>query len=346
MSRKLKAKGAVRFMMITCPNCGAENRAGSPFCRMCAAALDATNAKAGAPNPYYQSPPAPAAPIACPACATMNEPDWAFCQECGFKMSAAAASPQIAPAPPRQATTDPVLSHPNDMATVVVKPLPPNAAATVVDNAAPRYHEPPPVAVAPITVSEEKPSAPPAPPRQPSPSSFKTVVQPPPQLTTAPDFEAVSEDPGAATVVDAGAQFAAAINSNEISCPKCAHRSAAGSMFCANCGGQLQASATIVMSSLPAQVKGKLHLVMEGGQPGEVYELKDETVIGRTGGDISFPHDGYMSGRHARVIRRGEEFILVDEGSRNGTFVRIKKEVKLEPGDMVLIGKQLFRFEQ
>jgi pSer/pThr/pTyr-binding forkhead associated (FHA) protein len=101
-----------------------------------------------------------------------------------------------------------------------------------------------------------------------------------------------------------------------------------------------------VMTSLPAQTRGKLHLVMEGGQPGEVYELKDETVIGRTAGDISFPHDGYMSGRHARIIRRGEEFVLVDEGSRNGTFVRIKKESKLESGDMILIGKQLFRFEQ
>jgi pSer/pThr/pTyr-binding forkhead associated (FHA) protein len=84
---------------------------------------------------------------------------------------------------------------------------------------------------------------------------------------------------------------------------------------------------------------------MEGGQQGDVYDLDEETTIGRTNGEITFPHDGFMSGRHARIIRRGASFVLVDEGSRNGTFIRIKEEVELKPGDMLLIGKQLFRFE-
>jgi pSer/pThr/pTyr-binding forkhead associated (FHA) protein len=103
----------------------------------------------------------------------------------------------------------------------------------------------------------------------------------------------------------------------------------------------------MVISSQPAPPppKGQLHLVMEGGQPGEVYELDADTVIGRTNGAITFPHDGFMSGRHARIERRGETFVLTDEGSRNGTFIKIKGEVELQPGDMVLVGKQLFRFE-
>ena len=84
---------------------------------------------------------------------------------------------------------------------------------------------------------------------------------------------------------------------------------------------------------------------MEGGQPGEVYELADDTVIGRTSGEITFPHDGFMSGRHARIEQRGSGFILTDEGSRNGTFIKLKGEVELKPGDMILVGKQLFRFE-
>ena len=87
------------------------------------------------------------------------------------------------------------------------------------------------------------------------------------------------------------------------------------------------------------------HLVMEGGQAGEVYELGDDTVIGRSNGDIVFPHDGFMSGRHARIVRRGGSFVLADERSRNGTFVKISGEVELKPGDMILVGKQLFRFE-
>jgi len=84
---------------------------------------------------------------------------------------------------------------------------------------------------------------------------------------------------------------------------------------------------------------------MEGGQPGDVYELEDDTVIGRSTGEITFPHDGFMSGRHARIVRRGGSFILTDEGSRNGSFIKIKGEVELKPGDMILVGKQLFRFE-
>jgi predicted component of type VI protein secretion system len=102
---------------------------------------------------------------------------------------------------------------------------------------------------------------------------------------------------------------------------------------------------TMVISSQAAPAKGRLHLVMEGGQPGEVYELGDDTVIGRTNGDITFPHDGFMSGRHSRIEQRSGSFILTDEGSRNGTFIKLKDEVELKPGDMILVGKQLFRFE-
>src|SRR5437868_1984423 len=77
-------------MMLTCPNCGAENKEGSPFCRMCAASLESSGMKGGAANPFYQNPAAQAeAPtqISCPACKTLNDADWAFCQECGYKMS-------------------------------------------------------------------------------------------------------------------------------------------------------------------------------------------------------------------------------------------------------------------
>jgi hypothetical protein len=130
-------------------------------------------------------------------------------------------------------------------------------------------------------------------------------------------------------------------------CPKCNHPNQAGSAFCAACGNVLTVAQTIVMTSpYAAATKGKLHLVMEGGQAGETYELGEETVIGRASGDMIFPHDGFMSGRHARIVRRGANFVLVDEGSRNGTFIRIKGEVELKSGDMILIGKQLFRFEQ
>ena len=131
-----------------------------------------------------------------------------------------------------------------------------------------------------------------------------------------------------------------------IACPKCNYANNPSNSFCANCGSVLTVARTIVMSSPMAAPRGRLHLVMEGGQQGEVYDLNDDTVVGRTNGDITFPHDGFMSGRHARIERRGNSYVLTDAGSRNGTFIKIKGEVELKPGDMILIGKQLFRFEE
>ena len=129
-------------------------------------------------------------------------------------------------------------------------------------------------------------------------------------------------------------------------CPQCGHLNNPGSAYCASCGAVITVAQTMIYSSPFAAPKGRLHLVMEGGQQGEVYDLSDNTVIGRANGDITFPHDGFMSGKHARIVQQGSSFILVDEGSRNGTFIKIKGEVELKPGDMILIGKQLFRFEQ
>ncbi len=130
-------------------------------------------------------------------------------------------------------------------------------------------------------------------------------------------------------------------------CAQCGQTSNVGSTFCANCGAPIIFGRTMVISSeaAPVSVRGRLHLVMEGGQPGDVYELGDETLIGRSSGVITFPHDGFMSGRHARIVKHGATFTLTDEGSRNGTFIKIKGEIELEPGDMILVGKQLFRFE-
>jgi pSer/pThr/pTyr-binding forkhead associated (FHA) protein len=100
------------------------------------------------------------------------------------------------------------------------------------------------------------------------------------------------------------------------------------------------------MSAQKAAPAARLRLIQEGGGEGEAYKLEtDDTIIGRNKGSITFPHDGYMSGLHARIVRKGDEFVLVDENSRNGTFKKIDGPVTLKPGDVILIGKQLFRFE-
>ncbi len=80
---------------------------------------------------------------------------------------------------------------------------------------------------------------------------------------------------------------------------------------------------------------------------------KTETVIGRESGDIVFTDDPFLSRRHAVLrVRTGpsssrgaRRFTLADLGSSNGTFLQVRAEVPLRPGDHFRIGQQLFRFE-
>ncbi|HQR36959.1 MAG TPA: FHA domain-containing protein [Blastocatellia bacterium] len=86
--------------------------------------------------------------------------------------------------------------------------------------------------------------------------------------------------------------------------------------------------------------------VLEGEDPGAILELSNgRTLIGRAEGTYTFPLDIFMSGRHTVIERRGARFVLFDDDSRNGTFVRLRSETRLTPGDTLLVGKQLLRFE-
>lgn len=65
--------------------------------------------------------------------------------------------------------------------------------------------------------------------------------------------------------------------------------------------------------------------------------------IGRLpGSDVAFDPKGDLdaSGRHAEIRQNGEEYILVDVGSRNGTLVNGQpiQEVRLSHGDEIEFG--------
>ena len=300
--------------------------------------------------------------IACPECGTMNEPGWSFCQQCGKRLTKPAAPPAQQPFTPgvadlrtvaeQRAVPDPALQglktnpepQPAERSYKTVVAQPPPLERQVVEERQepapappPKPATPPPsptVVARPSRPGVSKPDIPPPTPPLESPAQLRPTAPTPPLNETpmplTPSPETVVEPVG---------------SPSGILCTQCGQSNSIGSAFCASCGAPMTFGKTMVISSQSAPPKGSLHLVMEGGQPGEVYEIGDETVIGRTNGAITFPHDGFMSGRHARVERRGSTFILCDEGSRNGTFIKIREEVELKPGDMVLVGKQLFRFE-
>ncbi len=92
-----------------------------------------------------------------------------------------------------------------------------------------------------------------------------------------------------------------------------------------------------------------LHVLDDGDDTGEVIRVRANSfLIGRVEGNITIPHDGGMSGRHAEISRRlenGEQtWYLKDLQSTNGTFVRASTII-LNHEQEFLIGSRRFRYE-
>ncbi len=107
-----------------------------------------------------------------------------------------------------------------------------------------------------------------------------------------------------------------------------------------------QDGTAILGSPINAGKKPRLLHILQGGKIGAVYFIdRSPLTIGREGCYLNFPIDRFISGRHAQIVQKGEEFYLEDIGSKNGTYVRIKDPVELAHGDYVFIGEQLLRVE-
>ena len=86
-------------------------------------------------------------------------------------------------------------------------------------------------------------------------------------------------------------------------------------------------------------------------QPGEAFELDTVPItIGRgANNDIPLPDDEFASARHARFEGRRDGVYVEDLGSTNGTYVngiRLARERRLQPEDVVRVGETDLRFEE
>ncbi len=70
-------------------------------------------------------------------------------------------------------------------------------------------------------------------------------------------------------------------------------------------------------------------------------------TVGRSPGNTVVIDNPAVSGRHARVVREGEQFFVEDLDSRNGTFVNDQRVTRqaLQHGDVVLVGKHRLLFD-
>jgi FHA domain len=92
---------------------------------------------------------------------------------------------------------------------------------------------------------------------------------------------------------------------------------------------------------------GRLSLLVEPTVASQAYAIEGEGIaIGRETGDITFPHDGYVSGAHCRIVGDDTGVYVEDLGSSNGTYMRVRSGALLPYGSLVLIGQKLFQLEQ
>ena len=306
--------------MKTCPKCGAENLATSASCRMCAMPLEAGESRLGARAdiPLAEKIPSPIL-VSGREPARQHAPSSSYgghlvCQACQavnepdyvFCEQCGARLTR-----PSRVTAE----RPSEMAP---GPAAPAALKNSPEPSVPRRND--------VKPSVERPAV--------SAASKVDLIQ------SRRSSERVQSPPRKAAVVESISPAP-----ERVSCDHCGNTQPPGGLYCGICGSVLTPTTT-------GYNKGRkkegplLELITDNNEERETYKVTDEVVLGRIEGDVTFSHDGYMSSRHARIIERNGRYYLSDEGSRNGTFIRIKEEVEIQDGDVFLVGKQVLKFNK
>jgi len=109
-----------------------------------------------------------------------------------------------------------------------------------------------------------------------------------------------------------------------------------------------EADATRRMGSLtPAADIAALTQLRADGSTRDVIHLSPgrDLQVGRERGDWTFPYDPSMSGQHAVIRSEDADFVVVDDGSRNGVAVAARGAMPLDDGSRFLVGDKLLRVE-
>jgi len=96
-----------------------------------------------------------------------------------------------------------------------------------------------------------------------------------------------------------------------------------------------------------------LRLIMRRGPtPGAIYELeRDDITIGRGSKNVIVIRDNEVSRDHCKLMRNGDDYTVMDDGSSNGTFVNGQRAMgsawPLRPGSVLELGDSItFEYER
>lgn len=115
---------------------------------------------------------------------------------------------------------------------------------------------------------------------------------------------------------------------------------------------ELEESATAKATSSPASrprvetPKARV-VIISGDEAGAAYPLKGVVSIGRAESNTISLRDAKVSRQHAQIQQQGEEFVVLDLNSSNGTYVNGQKveEYVLANGDEITIGDYVMQFQ-
>lgn len=348
--------------MISCGKCGKENQDHYKFCLGCGAELPRTSnapkpfsantpsqgvAAAGAapaaPAPAAPAPAAPAAPVAaapsaapapaggqvtCPQCGHPNPTGNRFCASCGYNLGAlqggAGAAPSAAPAPAPAAQPAPAAAGGPGPAVVLT-------ALRADGSEAGTYRLPDGPSV---TVGRD------------TGSIFAG------DSYLSPRHATFNRREGTLSVRDEGSLNGVYLKLQ----PNAPWPLKLGDVFrigqeiirFEELSGQGPSPDGVQRLGSPAKgYIGRLALVIGRDTTGNAFPVPEAGVhLGRERGDVLFSEDGYVSGLHCRVAPEQDGTVyLTDVGSSNGTFIRLRAEQALGPGDVLLMGQQLFRID-
>jgi pSer/pThr/pTyr-binding forkhead associated (FHA) protein len=135
-------------------------------------------------------------------------------------------------------------------------------------------------------------------------------------------------------------------------CKQCEAVVPDGHHYCGRCGayydeeGADTRNDTMFFGAMQAPGRAKLILIRGEGLEGLSYHLNaTKHVAGRKEHKILFPEDSFLSPKHATFLYRDNQLYVRDEGSLNGTFMRLRQPHVLEDGDEIMIGEQILRLE-
>ncbi|MCS6829012.1 MAG: FHA domain-containing protein [Armatimonadota bacterium] len=110
----------------------------------------------------------------------------------------------------------------------------------------------------------------------------------------------------------------------------------------------LQTSSGAAVRPAAGAVATKL-VILAGARAGATFALQGDVItIGREPGrDVQIDFDPTVSRRHARLERQGNQWVLIDEGSRNGSFVNGQpvQQQAVQIGDILRFGGTEMRVE-